>query len=236
MTSVRENVDETEGDLSLEKLAEFREILYRMLAVAFFRPASDFRLAINAASDLSAGLNSYSELGFVPLAREFLTQLESLGSSTDQEINLRYDRLFAKTMDTGGVPLEESAFMETGNDNTGWVLVAIERMYTSAGFAVEAPPGVTSDHIGVQLEFLAALCNQEADALAEQDHKEARRIQARQLRFVKGHPVKWIPYLEGLLETTGDELYVSAARLTHSLLLHDYDLIEQTREMLRVRA
>jgi TorA maturation chaperone TorD len=206
-----------------------------MLAAVFQRPGPDLELTIEAAPDIAGALGSFRELSFVPPAQEFLDQIKAAANLGEQTIVTRYDRLFTKTPSTGGVPLEESAFLEVVGDNSGWVLVAIERMYDSAGFAANPPPGTTSDHIGVELEFLSALCGQEVEALAEEDRKEARRIQARQLRFISSHPVKWIPYLEAVLARKGDLLFASAGQLTHSLLLHDFDLLEQTREILKAR-
>jgi len=64
-------------------------------------------------------------------------------------------------------------------------------IYIGEGFKIVS--GELPDSLWVELEFMSHLCFREHDALVRGDESEARGIRVREIKFIEGYLLPWIP-------------------------------------------
>lgn len=225
----------SDNTASMADLAALRQMSYSLLSAVFLgnwrdtaNLISDTASEVLAVSDWAADMSFYSDLS------EFLRAFGTLDTEDYPEIENQYQRLFGPTPSSKSVPLNETSYLVPGAEETGWVLASVERHYSSAGIESTSASGNVPDHIAVELEFLAYLSGREADAWADDDFKEARRMQDRQRRFLDKHVSKWTPIL--LREITArdeSELFRLAAKSVQTQIVHDLDFLRTLQPLMR---
>lgn len=102
------------------------------------------------------------------------------------------------------------------------------------GFEVdlERARALAPDHIGVVLEFMATLCEAEAEAQARPDEAYAAKIHAIQRQFLQQHVVNWAPvYLFAVERCAHTTLYREVARVCMDFIGADYELLSHEAEV-----
>ena len=74
---------------------------------------------------------------------------------------------------------------------------AARQIYQEAGLEIGQGSADSPDHIGLELEFMAVLCDRETTALKDGASEEVQDLLALQQRFLTGHMLPWIPQLSG---------------------------------------
>ena len=223
-----------ENTAKMADLAALRQMAYSLLSAVFIGNWRDTtELISDTAREVLAVSNWAADLSFYPALSEFLIAFSELSSESRNEIENRYQCLFGPTPSSNPVPLSETSYLVPGAEETGWVLASVERHYSSAGIVSTSASGNVPDHIAVELEFIAFLCGCEADAWADDDFKEARRMQDRQRRFLDKHMVMWIPIFLREVMSRDDDLFMLAAKSAHTQVTHDLDFLRSLQPLMR---
>lgn len=120
--------------------------------------------------------------------------------------------------------VREDQMVETGGANP------VTDMYSAYNFMVdyEASRTVSSDHIGVELEFMHHLCLAELKALEDENESAVKEAQDVQKEFLNKHLLKWAPlYLINMKYEARTPLYYDAAEMTMEFLLSDNEYLTE---------
>lgn len=112
--------------------------------------------------------------------------------------------------------------IETGGANP------VTDIYSAYDFIVDYAVArvVSSDHIGVELEFMHHLCEAQIKALKEGDSDSATELLSVQHRFLNTHLLKWAPmYLINMKYESRTPLYYDAAEMALEFILSDNEML-----------
>ena len=118
----------------------------------------------------------------------------------------------------------EDQMVETGGANP------VTDMYSAYNFMVdfEAARTVSSDHIGVELEFMHHLASAELKALEDGDEKAVKELKEVQHEFLNKHLLQWAPmYLISMKYEARTPIYYDAADMTLEFILSDNEYLTQ---------
>ncbi|MDY0116283.1 MAG: molecular chaperone TorD family protein [Sulfurimonadaceae bacterium] len=118
--------------------------------------------------------------------------------------------------------VREDQMIETGGANP------VTDMYSAYDFMVdyEAARTVSSDHIGVELEFMHHLAKAELKALEEGDTEAKVELQRVQKEFLNKHLLRWAPiYLLNMKFEARTPLYFDAADMALEFILSDNEYL-----------
>ncbi|MBI3969833.1 MAG: molecular chaperone TorD family protein, partial [Chloroflexi bacterium] len=156
---------------ALAELAWLRRGAYRLFASVFLYPEAQ---RLTELPQAAAEFRQYDSLlarlaFFAPWRRllEALAELAATAAGGREELESEYVRLFVVGSRNVRCPLYESYYLEPGGQISGLVEAQLEREYLAGGVVVGRGLGEAPDHLAVELEFMAHLCNQEADAWEE---------------------------------------------------------------------
>lgn len=112
--------------------------------------------------------------------------------------------------------------IETGGANP------VTDMYSAYDFVVDYGIArvVSSDHIGVELEFMHHLCQAQMKAIEEGDSDSASELLSVQHRFLHTHLLKWAPmYLINMKYESRTPLYYDVAEMALEFILSDNETL-----------
>ena len=115
--------------------------------------------------------------------------------------------------------------IETGGANP------VTDMYSAYDFMVdyEIARVVSSDHIGVELEFMHHLCEAQMKAKQEGDEDAVAHLVQAQQEFLTKHLIKWAPmFLINMKYESRTPLYYDAAEMTLEFILSDNELLSKS--------
>ena len=121
--------------------------------------------------------------------------------------------------------IRDDQMIETGGANP------VTDVYSAYNFMVdyEISRTISSDHIGVELEFMHYLCEAEQKALNENDEKAVSKLQEVQHEFLNKHLLKWAPmYLINMKYEARTPLYFDAAEMALEFILSDNEYLVET--------
>lgn len=116
----------------------------------------------------------------------------------------------------------EDQKIETGGANP------VTDMYSAYNFMVdyEISRTISSDHIGVELEFMHHLVEAESKALLEKDESSVKEIREIQKEFLNKHLLQWAPmYLINMKFEARTPLYFDAAEMALEFILSDNEYL-----------
>lgn len=112
--------------------------------------------------------------------------------------------------------------IETGGANP------VTDIYSAYDFIVDYGVArvVSSDHIGVELEFMHHLCQAQIKAVEEGDNDSVAELIAVQHRFLNTHLLQWAPmYLINMKYESRTPLYYDAAEMALEFILSDNEML-----------
>lgn len=115
--------------------------------------------------------------------------------------------------------------IETGGANP------VTDMYSAYDFIVdyEIARVVSSDHIGVELEFMHHLCEAQIKAMEEGDRNAVEHLLTVEKEFLNKHLLQWAPmYLINMKYEARTPLYYDAAEMALEFMLSDNELINES--------
>lgn len=123
----------------------------------------------------------------------------------------------------------EDGMIESGSQS------AVAVFYRKYGFEADLAAGraLSPDHIGIELELLSALCEQEASALAADRPAYASQIRGVQRAFLGEHLLSWAPvYLMAVQRNARTALYRDGAEAALELMMTDHESLSRRPEAL----
>jgi len=112
--------------------------------------------------------------------------------------------------------------IETGGANP------VTDIYSAYDFLVdyEVARVVSSDHIGIEMEFMHHLCEAQLKAFEESDHEAVQELIRVQHDFLNSHLLKWAPmYLINMKYESRTPLYYDAAEMALEFILSDNETL-----------
>ncbi len=116
----------------------------------------------------------------------------------------------------------EDQKVETGGANP------VTNIYNEFDFLVdyEVARTVSSDHIGIELEFMHHLAKAELKALESGDNDSVKELQVAQKNFLNTHLLQWAPmYLINMKYEARTPLYYDAAEMALEFILSDNEYL-----------
>ena len=168
-------------------------------------------------------------LEFFPTLKEW-KQLKELDNTTLLEEYFNPD--FVNLSILHLIPYEtfytrDDQMVETGGANP------VTDIYSAYDFMVdyESARSVSSDHIGIELEFMHHLANAELKALEDGDSNAVAELREVQHNFLNKHLLQWAPmYLINMKYESRTPLYYDGAEMALEFILSDNEyLTEQTK-------
>lgn len=115
--------------------------------------------------------------------------------------------------------------IETGGANP------VTDIYSAYNFMVdyEVARVVSSDHIGVELEFMHHLCEGQMKAMKEGDEESVKDFLNAQKEFLNTHLLQWAPmYLINMKYEARTPLYYDASEMALEFMLSDNELLAES--------
>lgn len=107
------------------------------------------------------------------------------------------------------------------------------RLYMAMGVDRAGEFKEPEDHIALELQFMAHLCDKTIAALKDGNFKDARKYLDAQRDFLDEHLGKWVPKLASdVLKLAKHEFYRAIAKITKAYVDMDKELVADLRENL----
>jgi TorA maturation chaperone TorD len=208
-------------------LAARRSAWYWLLAELFLTCPNDAFVARwrgDLAFDAGAGGEPAG-----PVAAEVAALHAALPDADDKPgttgLAVEYTRLFGAVR-TGYGPPPPYESVHRKAMQPGDLVVALNRFYNEAGLA-PVDHAVPSDHLGVELKFVALLCHAEMEAWQQERAGDARQVLGRQREFFGRHLLPWAPdYLDAVQADTQHPFYRCLALLAHKIISEDHTAVD----------
>ncbi len=178
--------------LSNTEATSFYRDLYSWATLALSHPGDNRFMA--DILEILEGLNNCS-FKDMDLSEEFEQLSLAVGTTGTSLLNLQqeHSRLFIGPFSLLAPPYE-SCYLDKGTvmgDNSKQV----ELFYTQAGIEISPDFKDAPDHIILEAEFLARLCDMEESAWKANDPAKANKYRKMQANFLNQHLIKWIDRL-----------------------------------------
>lgn len=209
----------------MEGLARFRQVAYGLFSASLLYPNEErFQALAAAAAELMRSSGDLAQFAFFPFWHRFLKTLSGLPGSPSQEES--YVRVFMHGPKSALCLPYESVHVAPSGQATGWILALLEQEYASAGLALSPSLKDLPDHISVELEFMAFLCGQEAEAWSKELVEKGVESLEHQASFLGKHMITWIPgWALRVPEADDQGVYTAVAETVRAFVYSDLDLI-----------
>lgn len=221
--------------MDLEELARLRQGCYRLFGALLLYPDAERRTnLVVAARELQAESDSLAAFAFFGPWQRLLTTLDGLTESEMEEMETAYALLFSSHAGGALCQASESWYLDPRGQATGWIAAQLEHEYAAAGLILSPTAQELPDHAAVELEFMAFLCEQEAQAWDAAAAAAGLQMLQRQGAFLKQHLGRWFPtFARHLAVTEGAGIYAVIADAAHTFLYHDQELTTLLWERMR---
>ena len=211
--------------MHLEDLARWRQLAYRLFSSMFLYPDEGrMETIVSAAAALRKQSLSMVRFAFFPQWQRLLTSLADLPDK--HTLEEEYVRVFMHSLERAPCLPYESAYMDPGGQAAGWILAMLEQEYAAAGLALSPSLKDLPDHITVELEFMAFLCGQEADAWNRETESEGIKTLEREVAFLSSHLNRWVPgWSRRVAIADSKGIYSVVAETARTFVSHEQDLI-----------
>ena len=104
-------------------------------------------------------------------------------------------------------------------------------IYADFGLGKDDGLDVPEDHVGLELEFMAFLCERAIEALNSDDTKRAKELLNAQADFLQNHLLNWAPkFTDDIRKCAQSPLYIAVSKITDGFLMLDKDMIRHLLE------
>lgn len=151
----------------------------------------------------------------------------------ETELRAEYAALF---LNAGPNPVHPFASVYTSTDRLLMQQARDEVLaeYRQEGLARIGDFKEPEDHIAIELEFMAYLCQKAAEALGAGDTDAAARYLHKQHSFLEKHLLVWTPaFCQDLVKTATSGFYRGIGRLTEEHLAMEGETIDELLETVR---
>ncbi|HWP48024.1 MAG TPA: molecular chaperone TorD family protein [Candidatus Limnocylindrales bacterium] len=227
---------EAEAGKELGWLAARRSLVYNLLTSGFYPPTYELVEGIQEGYFMSSlKENLFPPLRYSPgmltLESFTLEARERTRSAIYMELQAEYTRLFVGP-GPPLVPPYESIYREAGYMVMGETTLSVLKAYEEAGRVLSSDLKDLPDHVAVELEFLALLCEEEAALWQREETLIAGVIQVEQ-SFLARHLLQWVPtFTKKVSETSSSFFYRGLAQVTVGYLLCENDYLHTLIDLL----
>lgn len=204
------------------ELAESRGNIYKFLASVYLEKPSETligRIVDRSLLDELASIFSESCLSHL---RTFADKY----SGDIQILHVEYTSLFVAPFGQYVTPYEavyrderEVAGKMVKGLLMGESTIDVKRTIRKIGAALDKSYRGLPDHIGLELQIMQFLCEQEARAWAAKESKLALKYLEFEEAFLKDHITTWVPVLTArILDNTRNEFYRGVVRMTREFI------------------
>lgn len=214
--------------MGIAELARLRQECYHLFGATLLYPDEE-RLAnlVAIAGELQNESEPLAAFPFFGQWQRLLASLYGLAEDETAKVEEEYVRLFLVNPEA---PPYESFYIEPQGWVTGWILAQLEREYDRVGLALSPSSGEPPDHVAVELEFMAFLCDREARAWEEDLEKDIQCLK-RQRDFLDRHLGRWFPLFARWVKQTAPEgIYGVVVEAAEAFIKHDFDLLNLLME------
>ena len=216
---------------SYVELAFDRSNFYFFLSSVFLKPPT-----ISTIKIVMELISSYEFSNFISNQTvDSLSRMECINNVWFENLVQEYHDLFKVPLSKYVAPYE--SVYRDGHLN-GQSAIDVKKIYHRLGFQIPHEYYELSDHIGIELAFMATLCKEEHKAWKEKNAKLARSLCDIEERFLKDHIACWLSKLcNTICEKTKDNFYICIAEInldfvqfdiTHNLRKGDfYSYVQQ---------
>ena len=209
------------------ELASTRYVAYRVLAMAFLPPTTEQVDAIVTMSREIIDDPIAARFPYFPAWQEFLLGVEEIAHQMIPGIHHLYNTAFSRASGNPGNLLQESLHRTGEEQERADITRDLVNRYVNAGLSVGAQSPAPADHITVQLEYLAVLCDAEATGWHNAEPGQALRALRLNRAHLRKHLCWWLPGLEHHVSLTApDSFYLRAARAVTEFIHHERDLLD----------
>lgn len=204
--------------------ARYKAQTYAAASEAFMNEPDAPMLASLAA----AAQDACGQPGLLACEEELYAYLSGLAKSDFDELRTRVATEYAELFVGPRAPLAppyESVYVGAVRRLNTDVTMQVRRFYEQCGMEVVRRNTVPNDHVGLELEFMAALCAREADAREAGDTALAQSLRDTQCDFLEVHLGSWIDvFAARVSEAYCADYYDAWARFTQSFVAWDMGL------------
>ena len=200
---------------SYVELAFDRSNFYFFLSSVFLKPPT-----ISTIKIVMELISSYEFSNFISNQTvDSLSRMECINNVWFENLVQEYHDLFKVPLSKYVAPYE--SVYRDGHLN-GQSAIDVKKIYHRLGFQIPHEYYELSDHIGIELAFMATLCKEEHKAWKEKNAKLARSLCDIEERFLKEHITCWLPKLcNTICEKTKDNFYICIAEINLDFVQFD---------------
>ncbi len=216
------------GDLELAgEMARYRASIYRTISALFLdnpdaRTLEGLIEAGRAAADAEPPCAS---------ERDFMAALAAVDIGDPEDLRTRVATEYAELFVGPRKPLAspyESIYLGGDRHLLNATTMAVRSVYEDQGYHVARRNQLPDDHIGLEMEFLAHLCDREAACCEAGDEGGARGAQKAEAAFITAHPGRWASLLADRIAATWcGNFYALLARFAVAFLAEDADYLQR---------
>lgn len=212
------------------ELAQFRANIYKFLASLYLEKPSEAlieKIADKSLLDELAQIFSESCLSHLrAFADEYSGDIESL--------QVEYTGLFVAPFGQYVTPYEavyrderEVAGKKVKGLLMGESTLDVKRTIRKIGAEIDKSYRGLPDHIGLELQIMQFLCEQEAEAWEAEDKKLALKYLEFEREFLNGHLCEWAPALTAkILDNTKNNFFRGIVRMTREFVHTEMDTFD----------
>ncbi len=210
--------------MHLQELASLRQMAYRLLSSMLVYPTETRLKSLAAATtELHKESRSMVRFAFFPQWRRLLASLAELPER--HALEQQYVRVFMHNSEAVPSLPYESVYLDPGGQAAGWTIALLEQEYAAAGLALSPSLKDLPDHVAVELEFMAFMCGQEADAWNRETVADAVEALKREATFLDTHLTRWLSrWARQVAAADSKGVYSVVAETTSAFVSHDRDL------------
>ncbi|OHC06020.1 MAG: hypothetical protein A3J92_01100 [Planctomycetes bacterium RIFOXYC2_FULL_41_27] len=200
---------------SYVELAFDRSNFYFFLSSVFLKPPT-----ISTIKIVMELISSYEFSNFISNQTvDSLSRMECINNVWFENLVQEYHDLFKVPLSKYVAPYE--SVYRDGHLN-GQSAIDVKKIYHRLGFQIPHEYYELSDHIGIELAFMATLCKEEHKAWKEKNAKLARSLCDIEERFLKDHIACWLSKLcNTICEKTKDNFYICIAEINLDFVQFD---------------
>lgn len=207
--------------VSETKILEVPWLTYRLLASLFLYPDKE-RLA--SLQDVAMALmedSAWRESSSHDLFEDLLDQLVEIEPSQRKNLVDEYNRLFFVKPKA---PPYESYHLDREGQLRGLITSELEGEYRQAGLKISPELNELPDHLSVELEFMAFLCEKECQASRANDKPNTAKFHLQKREFLIRHLAQWFPKFFRCVKEA------SPGRFYHIVILTTFVFLRQELE------
>lgn len=199
---------------AMEAAAARRTQAYALLSAFYLAPPSADLAGIVSTEQFVDEANE--SLG--QAARDFADAVREAAEGRPSVNELEAEHTYLFVLPSGVVP-HESFYLDENKRLGGRVTAAVEQCYANAQANMTEQCLELADHVGVELEFMAFLCDLERQFWAASDLAGVARCAEVQRAFLEEHLLRWIRPLDDKVQALATlELYRALAHVTTAFM------------------